>query len=117
RLDRALLGAALGGAADVEGAHGELGARLADRLRGDNANRLADIDRRSAREVAAVALAADTRLGLAGQHRADLHHVDAGALDLVPQRLVDELRRLDDDLAGERVLHVLGRGTAKDAVG
>ena len=29
-------------AADVEGAHGELRARLADRLRGDDADRLAD---------------------------------------------------------------------------
>src|SRR6185369_5979047 len=32
RFDRALLGAALSGAADVEGTHGELRARLADRL-------------------------------------------------------------------------------------
>src|SRR4029077_12301712 len=34
-------------AADVERAHRELRARLADRLRGDHADRLADIDRRS----------------------------------------------------------------------
>ena len=93
RLDRALLGAALGRAADVERAHGELRARLADRLRRDHADRLADIDRRAARQVAAVALAAHAGLGLAGQHRTDLHHVDAGPLDLVDQRLVDDLRR------------------------
>ena len=29
---------------DVEGAHGQLGARLADGLRGDHADRLADVD-------------------------------------------------------------------------
>ena len=68
-------------AADVEGAHGELRARLADRLRGDDADRLAHIDRRAAGEIAAVALAADAVLGLAGQHRADLHRLDAGRLD------------------------------------
>jgi hypothetical protein len=44
-------------AADVEGAHGELRARLADRLRGDDADRFADVDRRAAGQVAAVALA------------------------------------------------------------
>ena len=62
RLDRGLLGAALHRAADVEGAHGELGARLADRLRGDDADRLADIDHGAAREIAAIALAAEPDL-------------------------------------------------------
>ena len=42
-------------AADVEGAHGELGARLADRLRRDDADRLAHVDGRAARQIAAVA--------------------------------------------------------------
>ena len=44
RLDERLLGD-LRRAADVEGAHGELGARLADRLRRDDADRLAHVDR------------------------------------------------------------------------
>ena len=86
RLDARLLGAALGGAADVEGAHGELGARLADRLGGDDAHRLADVDLRAARQIAAVALAADADLGVAGQHRADAHLLDAGLLDLLDRR-------------------------------
>ena len=63
RLDARLLGAALGRAADVEGAHGELGARLADRLGGDDADRLAHVDDGAAREVAAVALDADAVCG------------------------------------------------------
>ena len=54
-------------AADVEGAHGKLGARLADRLGGDDADRLADIDRRAAGEVAPVAFGADAMLALADQ--------------------------------------------------
>ena len=44
------------GATDVERTHRELRARLADRLRGDDADRFADVDHAAAREVAAVAL-------------------------------------------------------------
>jgi hypothetical protein len=47
------------GAADVEGAHRELRAGLADRLRRDDADGLADVDHVPAREVAAVAQRAD----------------------------------------------------------
>ena len=61
RLDERLVGE-LRRAADVEGAHGELRARLADRLRGDDADRLAHVDRRAAREIAPVAGAADAVL-------------------------------------------------------
>jgi hypothetical protein len=42
---------------DVEGAHRELRARLADRLRGDDADRFADVDQAAAGQVAAVAAA------------------------------------------------------------
>jgi hypothetical protein len=48
----------------VERAHRQLRAGFADRLRGDDADRFADIDRRTAREVAAVAFAADAVVGL-----------------------------------------------------
>ena len=66
-FDAGLLGAALDRAADVEGPHRELRARLADRLSGDDAHRLADIDRRAASEVPPVAGGADAVLGLAGE--------------------------------------------------
>ena len=78
RLERRLLGANLADAADVERAHRQLRAGLADRLRGDDADRFADVDDVAAREVAAVAQDADAAAGLAGEHRADLHLVDAG---------------------------------------
>jgi hypothetical protein len=42
-------------AANVEGTHGQLRARLTDRLGGDDADSLADVDRRTARQVTAVA--------------------------------------------------------------
>jgi len=117
RLDARLLGAALGGAADVEGAHGELGARLADRLGGDDAHRLADVDLGAARQVAAVALAADTGLGVAGQHRADAHLLDARLLDLLDRDLVDQVARLADDRAVQRVDDVVERRAAEHALG
>ena len=117
RLDRGLLGAALYRAADVEGAHGELGARLADRLRGDDAHRLADIDDGAAREVAAIALAAKPDRRLAGQHRADQDAVDAGTVDALDHLLVDEVARGDDELAVQRIDDVDGGGAAEDAVG
>jgi hypothetical protein len=43
----------------------------------DDADRLADVDEVAARQVTAVALHADAAPGLAGEHRADLHAVDA----------------------------------------
>jgi hypothetical protein len=61
----------------VEGTHRQLRARLADRLRGDHADRLADVDQRTAAEVAAVALGAQAVAGVAGQRRAHLDFVDA----------------------------------------
>jgi hypothetical protein len=47
---------------DVEGAHGQLGAGLADRLRGDHADRLADVDQVATAQVAAVAVAHTPKL-------------------------------------------------------
>src|SRR5512135_2225189 len=68
RLERALLDlSARGRATDVERAHGELGARLADALRRDDADGLADVDAITARQVTAVAHAAHAAPRLAGQ--------------------------------------------------
>src|SRR5690606_8592805 len=53
--------------ADVERTHGQLGARLADRLRGDHADSLTDVDRRAAGKIATVALGAHALIGLAHQ--------------------------------------------------
>ena len=103
-------------AADVEGPHRQLGARLADRLGGDDADRLADIDRRAAGEIAPVALAADAMLALADQRRADVDRLDADLVDDERGGFVDQRAFLDDDVAGLGVDDVLARGAAEDAL-
>ena len=79
-------------AADVEGAHGELRAGLADRLRRDDADRLAHVDRHAARQIAPVTSRADPVLGLAGQHRADLHLLNAGGVDRLDMPFLNHRR-------------------------
>ena len=113
-LDERLLGD-LRRAADMERAHGELRARLADRLRGDDAHRLAHIDRRAAGEIAPVAFAADARLGVAGQHRTDFDFLHAGGDELLDMRLLEQRAVRDQHLVARRIAHVLGRGAAEDA--
>src|SRR5699024_2884134 len=64
-------------AAGVEGTHGQLGARLADGLRSDDADSLALADQRAHCKVDAVAVCADALACAALEHRADLHTGDA----------------------------------------
>src|SRR5690606_25661506 len=90
-------------AADVEGPHGQLRARLTDRLRRDHADRFADVDRRTAREVTAVALGANALLRLADQRTADLGRLHLGLLDRLDGRLVEQRACLDDDFVRLRV--------------
>jgi len=78
-------------------------AGLADRLRGHDADRLADVDDAAAREVAPVAGGADAVARGAGDRRTDLHLVDAFLLDLAHQLLVEQRACRDQHL-------VLGTG-------
>src|SRR5690606_2047581 len=103
RLDVALL-VDLRRPADVEGAHGELRTWLADRLRRDDADRLAHIDPGTAGKIAPVAGGADAVLRFAGEHRADLHLLDARRGDRLDMVLHDELAVRHDDLAAGRIL-------------
>ena len=73
-------GGGRGDAAGVEGAHGQLRARLADRLGGDDADRLADVHQVTARQVASVAASNTPNGGRAGDGRTHLHRPDAGVL-------------------------------------
>ena len=93
-LDHRLLEGLRRRAADVEGTHGQLRAGLADGLRGDDADRLAELDHLAGGQVAAVALGADAALGFAGEHGADLELLDADLLDRRRRDFVDELVRL-----------------------
>src|SRR5262249_14264197 len=116
RLDERLL-RDLRSAADVERAHGELGARLADRLRGDDAHRLAHVHRRATGEVSSVACTANTVSRFAGQPRTDLQFLNAVRGDDFDLRLGQQGTPLDQCLAARRVLNVLCRGAAKYTAG
>src|SRR5690606_14182711 len=67
-------------AADVEGTHRQLGTRFADRLGGDDAHRLADVDQAATGQVAAVAVRAHAEGRFAGDGRTHLDRLDAGVL-------------------------------------
>src|SRR5580765_7696174 len=117
-----------GDTAGVERPHRQLGARLADRLGGDDADRVADLGNRAGREERAVARATHTELALALQHRAhrELHLLrDLIVAERLDDLLEDRERQLlalvgDDGLARlttcERLVHVLGEGAAEDAL-
>src|SRR3954470_5420390 len=86
-----------GDAAGVERPHGQLRAGLADRLRGDDAHRVADLGGDARGQRAAVALLAHARGRAALEHRADR---DGDAV-LAVERLQDLGELLAaDDLAG-----------------
>ena len=83
----------------MERAHRQLRARLADRLRGDDADRQAELDQLAGREVAAVALGAAAAAAGARQHRPDADLLDAAFLDGRRLLLVDLVVDVDDDVA------------------
>ena len=116
RIERVLLGHARRRAADVERAHRQLRARLADRLRGDDADRLAQLHHPSGGQVAAVAPRAHAAARRAGEHRADADLLDARFLHRRGLVLVDLAVELDDRLVGERIGDPLERDAADDAV-
>ena len=102
--------------AGVERAHGELRARLADRLRRDDADRLTDLHEPTGREVAPVAHPADALAGLAGHDAAHLDPADRVALaqDATSGLVVDVLAGALDGLVADD--DVLGRDASLVAV-
>src|SRR6185369_8162562 len=117
RLERALLDlAARCRTTDVEGAHRELRARLADRLSGDDADRFADVDAVTAGQVAPVAQRTHAAARLAGEHGADDDFFDARVLDLIDARFVELGVAFDDDFAREGIHHVFQHHATQDAV-
>src|SRR5207302_8242543 len=107
RLARRLLGDTSRRSTDVEGSQRELRSRLADRLRGDDADGLADVDHFHDRQIPPVAHAAQTAFGLARQHRSDTNRLDAGVLDLGGRVFVNELPRLDQQAAATRLVELM----------
>src|SRR5690606_24995855 len=99
---------------DVERPQRQLRARLADRLRGQDTDRLADVDHLHRREVAAVALLAQPATALAGEDRTDLHRRNPRVLDDVGAILVDQLAGLDQQLAVDRIDDIFQRHQTDD---
>ena len=91
RLDDRLLERLARRAADVERPHRQLRARFADGLRGNDADRFAELHKLPGRQVASVALRADAAPAFASQHGANLQALDADLFDRRGDRLVDEL--------------------------
>src|SRR5262249_19541733 len=110
-----LLGDSRSRAPDVERTHGELGSRLADRLRRDDTDGFAEFDQASRSQIAAVAHHADAAFRFAGQHGADLHPLDAGGLNRARQLFGDFLVHVHDHVAVV-VLDLLERDAAHDPV-
>src|SRR5882762_6266277 len=97
-LAHRLLGDTRRRAADVEGPQRQLRARLADRLRRQNPDRLPQVHHVHGGEVAAVAHATHPALRLAGQHRTDADRLDPCVLDRLRGLLIDQLPGLDQHL-------------------
>src|SRR5690606_226097 len=97
----------------VEGPHRQLGAGLTDRLGGDDADRLTDVDELAGRQRATVALGTGADAALTGEDRADLDLVDAGG----EQRPDDDVTEVDAGVReGAAVVNdVLGQGAGVDA--
>ena len=103
---------AAGDTAGVEGSHCKLCAGLADRLRGDDADRFADVDFLVVGKAESVALGAYAVLRLAGDDGADLRfrdaRVDDGLRFLVAHKRVSG----NDDFAGLGVADIFGGESA-----
>ena len=115
-LDLALFDVAGGRAADVEGAHRQLRARLADALGGDDAHGHAFLHQRAGGEVHAVAPGADADSALAGHRAADLDLLQAHLLDAANDLDGDQVVFLDDHFVGDRVHDVRPADAAANKV-
>ena len=104
------------GTTDVERTHGELCARFADGLSGNDAYRLANIDRPARGQVAAIALDAAATSRFAGQHRTNTDALHTGALNLRREILVNLLISIDDDRTINRIDDFFKGGASDDAI-
>src|SRR4029077_1162436 len=118
RLNDRLLKCLTGPAADAERPHRQLRPRFADGLRGDDTNSFTELHETARGEVATVAHRAHASAALACEHRPDLELLDADALQVGCDLLVDVLVCLDDlFLFFHRVADCFAAHTPNDALG
>ena len=101
---------------NVERPHGQLRARLTDRLGRDHADRLAHIDRRSAGKVAPVTRRADTVFRFACQRRANFDAHQIGFFNRAQMFFRNQLTSFDDNLVIGRIDHIGNRHTTQHTV-
>src|SRR5690554_3721096 len=102
---------------DVEGTHGQLGARLTDGLRGDNANRFPDIDLVATRQITAVARRTHTVGRSTGDGAAHHNLIDAHGVETLTPGFVEQGALFDQHFLAIRRNDVLGHHTAQYALG
>ena len=101
---------------DVEGTHGQLGARLTDRLCGDDTGGLADIDLIAPRQIAPVTLPADAVAGLTGDRRPNHDLIDTNLFEHVHPVFVQQGIRLADHVVTTRPDDIPGQNATEDAL-
>src|SRR5690625_6724989 len=97
----------------VEGPHGQLSARLANGLGGNDTDRLAKVDDGPARQIAAIAGCANSIARFTGNRRAHQHPVDAGCLKLLYPLFVKQGSAGAKHLVAVDGIDVLGRYPAQ----
>ena len=100
----------------MEGTHGQLRTGFADGLRGNNADRLADIHIAAVRQVHAVAAGAYAVLAAAGKHRTHRDGLDASLADQRGLLVVDRLVQCADHFARLGIDDILGSHATLRAV-
>ena len=101
----------------MERAHGELGARLANRLGGDNADGFTDFHRQASGEIQSVAIRTAATIRLAGENGADFEPLMADFFQRVCLGLGNDVIDFHDDITGDRVLDSFTRNPAVNPCG
>ncbi len=104
-------------AARVERAERELCSWLADRLGGNNPDRLAHLHKFAGAEVTTIAFCANAALCFARQDRTNLHRLDGGFADAIGFFLVNHFACFDNRLVRQRVNNVMHRDSPENALG
>ena len=100
----------------MEGPHGQLSARFADRLCSNNANRFAAIDQSTASEVTAITLGANTKPCFTRQRGSDFDFVDALNFQFINDIFVQHVACRYQNRTGFGVGYIFCHRTAKYTV-
>ena len=89
----------------------QLCTRLTDRLRGNYTDNLTLLNHAVRSQVTSIALSADTLLRLTSQYGTNLDALDRRVLDCLSGILTDFLTGTNDNLARNRMDHIVNRYT------